>query len=250
MTVEWNGLSWTLHAVTKKLDKLIQPASDPSKTKQFVFQRALEKEEEKLYYHVEEGQLTFDAEGQEGTVYHSRHLHHPSSSSGVTVGRGFDLKKRDAAAVVAALVQAGVEDPTARVISQGAGKSGADADAFVSKYRTTAGNISPAQQKRLFQAEYAHQKENAKGVYERASADSEKAVAWNKLDAVVREVYVDIIYQGYPPEVKRIIQPIVEANDSNKLSSAITKHSKDWTSPPRWELRKRRLDGGKAKDEL
>ena len=40
------------------------------------------------------GRLTFDAEGQEGGPFHSRHLHVPSSASGLTIGRGYDMKRR------------------------------------------------------------------------------------------------------------------------------------------------------------
>jgi hypothetical protein len=49
----------------------------------------------KNHFIVERGQITFDLEGLEspGSRYHSRKAHHPTPISGVTIGRGYDLKE-------------------------------------------------------------------------------------------------------------------------------------------------------------
>lgn len=39
-----------------------------------------------------EGVVTFDSEGTEGGLYHSRILHVPTETSGLTLGRGYDMK--------------------------------------------------------------------------------------------------------------------------------------------------------------
>ncbi|WLI78207.1 peptidoglycan-binding protein [Kosakonia sp. H02] len=61
---------------------------------------------------VQEGQLTFDYEGVDYITavepfrqparmpWFSRILHHPSSDSGVTLGRGYDMKKRSAGSIL------------------------------------------------------------------------------------------------------------------------------------------------------
>lgn len=55
------------------------------------------------------GLLTWEAEGREGGRYHSRILHVPSASSGLTVGRGYDLRERSRAEVTQHLTASGVD---------------------------------------------------------------------------------------------------------------------------------------------
>ena len=57
------------------------------------------------------GQLTFDAEGMEKPGrFFSRRLHVPSSSSGATIGRGYDMREKSRDEIVADLVAAGCRD--------------------------------------------------------------------------------------------------------------------------------------------
>src|SRR5690606_34158303 len=51
---------------------------------------------------MSQGQVTFDAEGNDipGNAYFSRVLHWPGGASGVTIGRGYDMKERTQAAVL------------------------------------------------------------------------------------------------------------------------------------------------------
>ena len=46
------------------------------------------------YLIVEEGQITFDEEGNDSGKYFSRKPHVPSDGSGVTVGRGCDFSRK------------------------------------------------------------------------------------------------------------------------------------------------------------
>jgi hypothetical protein len=68
------------------------------------------------------GQLTFDFEGNEGGRYHIRKAQVPGPTSGVTIGRGYDLSGRDADAIKADLKAAGVTAPE-RLSEQGVGGS-------------------------------------------------------------------------------------------------------------------------------
>ncbi|MEX2642221.1 MAG: hypothetical protein WD270_02125, partial [Acetobacterales bacterium] len=77
------------------------------------------------------GRLTFDAEGQEGGPWHSRRLHVPSASSGLTVGRGYDMKRRSREMVRDDLREAGVDPAVAALLSQAAGMQGERAEEFI-----------------------------------------------------------------------------------------------------------------------
>ena len=77
-------------------------------------------------------QFVFDHEAQHGV---SHRLHHPSSASGVTIGAGYDMKKRSRAHVAADLASVGVDRAMASAAAEGAGLSGKDADTFVTNNR-------------------------------------------------------------------------------------------------------------------
>lgn len=68
------------------------------------------------------GKITFDAEGQEGGRFHSRELHVPSGSSGVTIGRGYDMSQKSAFRIKRDLMAAGVSKEDAEKLSGAHGK--------------------------------------------------------------------------------------------------------------------------------
>src|SRR5947209_4578175 len=84
-------------------------------------------------YTVARGQLTFDAEGQEGGRYHSRKVHQPTGASGVTIGRGYDMKLRTPEQVTADLKTAGLDQKVAEQYAKGAGLTGKEAGDFIAK---------------------------------------------------------------------------------------------------------------------
>ena len=61
---------------------------------------------------MSKGQYTFDAQGNEGGKYHSRKAHHPSENSGVTIGRGYDLREKHENQVRSDFTKAGIDDVT------------------------------------------------------------------------------------------------------------------------------------------
>ena len=63
--------------------------------------------------------------------YHSRRLHVPDGNSGLTLGRGYDLRKRMNADVQADLANAGVMGDMAFKISTASRKWGLAASQFV-----------------------------------------------------------------------------------------------------------------------
>lgn len=77
------------------------------------------------------GLLTWEAEGQEGGIYHSRVLHVPSSSSGLTLGRGYDMRDKSSSFISAQLVKAGLNLVDANRLAAGARLKGRAAESFM-----------------------------------------------------------------------------------------------------------------------
>jgi hypothetical protein len=100
-------------------------------------------------FKVDEGQVTFDAEGNDNpqSIFFSRHLHHPSAESGITIGRGYDMKERTEKEIVKGLTGAGLSQTAAEAFAKGAGLKGPEADKFVEENRGKLGHISPEVQK-------------------------------------------------------------------------------------------------------
>ena len=84
-------------------------------------------------FKVDKGQITFDLEGLEkpGSQFHSRKAHHPSANSGVTIGRGYDLKEQTAAQVRKDFNDAGIPKNFTEQYVKCIGKSGKEADDLV-----------------------------------------------------------------------------------------------------------------------
>ena len=75
-----------------------------------------------------QGRLFIANEEEQKNV--SNHLHHPSASSGVTLGPGYDMLHRSAKEITTDLVAIGVSSEAATKIAVGSRKTGADADRF------------------------------------------------------------------------------------------------------------------------
>lgn len=168
---------------------------------------------------VNEGQVTFDAEGvdyitavepfrQQSYPSFSRILHLPPKfSSGVTLGRGYDMGNRSTGEIYSTLRLAGIEEYKAVICSKASYLKGRQAAQFVKVYGPLVGEITHSQQIRLFEIVYREKLNYAKGVYSRNSRHVPDALPWFKVDKVIRDVFVDTIYQGNKtaPEMVRIM---------------------------------------------
>lgn len=160
--------------------------------------------------HVSIGQITFDAEGtdyitavapfrQQKYPFFSRILHWPPvGGSGVTLGRGYDMGNRSAGEILSTLMLAGIEEYKAQICAKAAGLKNREADQFVKVYGPFVGEITHQQQIRLFEIAYREKIEYGKGVYSRHVEKLKivKAVQWNSLDKVIRDAFIDTLYQG------------------------------------------------------
>ncbi|PNS11702.1 hypothetical protein COO59_09365, partial [Mixta theicola] len=99
------------------------------------------------------------------TPWFSRVLHWPGGFSGVTLGRGFDMKLRSAGEIYSILRQAGLEEHKAVICSRATGLSGRAAQQFVTVFGPMTGEITHQQQIRLFNVIYPQYVSLAKGYY-------------------------------------------------------------------------------------
>ncbi len=196
-------------------------------------------------FKVPEGQLTFDAEGMETRgAFFSRTPHHPTMSSGVTIGRGYDMKHRSAEQVVGHLTAAGMPQADAELLAQGAKLTGQDARDFVNRPDVAAIEISQSAQKNLFNTVY---EEHAQDVL-RISNDPARievfgSVDFENLDPAIMDLAVDLRFRGdYSPTTRKDVQPLMVNNDLQGMHDLFADEDKminEWNVPrDRFERRR------------
>lgn len=169
---------------------------------------------------VREGQFTFDAEGRDyltavepfrqppNTPYFSRILHWPGGLSGVTIGRGYDMKMRSSGTILSDMKQAGIEDYKSVICSKASGLSGRNAMDFVKYYGPLVGEISHVQQVRLFENTFSVYISTAERIYKRTSPNSSN---WNDINNKIKDIFYDTLYQGNT-SAKEMVRSIASNN--------------------------------------
>lgn len=144
------------------------------------------------------GLLTYMSEGNDNpdSMFYSRKIYHPSIASGVTVGRGYDMKHRTKQSIIHDLISAGVSPEQAEEISNATHLSGAKAEGFVKKNRDSIGEITIRQQISLFNNTYKIYISRTEARYKAKTALIAGACAWRNLNTIIRDVLIDIVYQG------------------------------------------------------
>lgn len=187
-----------------------------------------------------EGLLTWEAEGQEGGPFHSRKLHVPGPTSGLTIGRGYDCKTKSTTKIVRELTQCGVDGSEALIISGAAGLRGPDAEAFIIENDLLDWEISSEGQLKLFKVSY----EEHKGEVRRLSNKPDAVSAYGskpleELDWRIREMLIDISFRGdYSPNCRKIIQKAAMENDLAEFKKLIEDRSL-WENVPNERFRLR-----------
>ena len=117
------------------------------------------------------------------------------------------MGSRSAGEIYSTLMQAGIEEYKAVICSKASHLKGRQAGQFVKVYGLLIGEITHSQQIRLFEIVYREKLNYAKGVYSRNSRHVPDALPWFKVDKIIRDVFVDTIYQGNrtAPEMVRIM---------------------------------------------
>lgn len=185
-------------------------------------------------------QLTFDAEGREGGTYHSRTPHVPSSNSGLTIGRGYDLKQRNVLGVETDLMVAGLTREQALVYAAAVGLQGDAAKVYIAENKDKLGEITPQQQKRLFEVTYAQIEADVKRICSKADVvEAYGATDWGSLNTKIKDVLIDLRFRGdYTPASRRFLQKHIAGNDLAKFKTEIEKEA-NWPNVPEDRFRRR-----------
>lgn len=151
----------------------------------------------------QKGLLTFMAEGNNipTSQYYSRKLHWPGISSkcsiyrsGVTLGRGYDMKYRTVDEIVNDLTYAGLPNEKARAIVKGSKKHSCSARDFVIENRNKITDITEIQQLNLFTLTYSRYEKDSIRFYNKYKIAT--SALWEGLNPILKDVLVDMKYQG------------------------------------------------------
>lgn len=169
-----------------------------------------------------EGLLTFRAEGNNtpGSIHYSRVIHWPGNTSGckknasgVTIGRGFDLGNRSKDEAMAYLKRAGISREKALKIAEGKQLTHCLADEFVRANKEKIKEITESEQLRLFEIVYVDYVYDSIRFYNKYK--SHRAILWEKLDQRLKDVFVDMKYQG------RLTKTMVKCFEGNARHDVI-----------------------------
>ena len=188
---------------------------------------------------VKKGQMTFNVEGSDNpkSRYFSRRPHWPGGASGVTIGRGYDMKFRTEQSVYLDLTGAGVPKGDAEKLKKGAKLTKTAAKNFCSQNKGVV--ISHAAQKELFYIALRQEENVAKSLVRKWTGDSK---LWAKLDPTVRDMTIDLKYRGDLIKSRAVdygfVSKIWKKNDTALLLKVMRDRSK-WSKVPAWRFAER-----------
>jgi LysM repeat protein len=174
---------------------------------------------------VPEGQLTFDAEGLETRgQYFSRSPHVPGSSSGVTIGRGYDMKERSKSEIIEDLTNAGVSMERAERLSECRGLSGQVARNYLAENDLNEIEITPSEQKALFNQTYQELEGDVIRICNKPDVVAKYGKTdWTNLNPIIKDIVVDLRYRGdYTGATRERVQPALVNNDLLALQDVIS----------------------------
>lgn len=186
---------------------------------------------------IKPGELTTLGEGSDAAT---KYIHRPqTASSGVTLGKGYDIGSRTETQVVTELTAAGMSNDQATKVSKGAGLTGAAADTFIANNKTDIGEIPKDVQYSLLATMLEDYKAKAKAAATSTTADSGNTNAkarevkdgvaegtyvmtedqWNGLHPAMVELLTDLRYQGGYYAYDRVAQinKLLIENNGNHL---------------------------------
>ena len=189
---------------------------------------------------ITNGLLTFEAEGMEGGIFHSRKLHVPSDSSGLTIGRGYDMKEKTSYKIETDLSIAGVENEKTEVLAGAAKLSGPLARQFIIDNDLAEFEISIETQEKLFRISYGEMTVDVLRICNKLDCVKLYGkVDWNELNDVIKDVIVDLRYRGdYTPKSRKLIQKMVAENDIEQFILILSEREL-WAQKPEERLNRR-----------
>ena len=186
------------------------------------------------------GIVTFESEGKEapGGKFHSRVLHVPSEASGVTIGRGYDMKLKSKAKIEKELVEAGVPKADATEIARAAGLFGPTARPFRDAHKSF--EISQQVQVKLFEISYAEEEKEVKRISNSQSARGTfGTVDFDKVKPAILDIFVDMKFRGdYTPASRKFCQKHLVGNDLKGLAATMASKA-NWKNVPADRFKRR-----------
>lgn len=189
---------------------------------------------------ITKGLLTYEAEGTEGGRFHSRKLHVPTEQSGLTLGRGYDMKRRKSSKIKTDLCKAGVGDEDATVLSEAASLKGKDAERFITDNNLEQFEISIETQEKLFITIYEEIAIQVKRAFNKADCiKTYGKVDWEQLNITIKDIVIDLRYRGdYTSASRKLILTLIVNNDQSGIARTLSIRA-FWTSVPEERFQKR-----------
>jgi hypothetical protein len=176
---------------------------------------------------VPRGQMTFDSEGLErpSSRFFSRRASIPSSMSGITIGRGFDLGQWQAADIRTFMHASGFSAGDVSWAVGAAGLKGRAAHTYLS--HSPGPTISLQQQRDLFMQQYDYMERDVLRISQNSRTVALYGkVDWNALDPQIKELVVDLRFRGdFTPRTRERIQPILVNNDREEMRTLLNDSS-------------------------
>ncbi len=179
------------------------------------------------------GVVTWDSEGTEGGRFHSRKLHVPSSASGLTVGRGYDLKLKSAAQVKMDLTRAKLEQAHIDVLAKAVGLSGSRAERFIVDNDLLDFQVTPQAQLTLFNISYALESSEVIRISSKKDViNLYGELQWDTIHYGIKDILVDLKFRGdYTPAARRFIQEPAASNNLESFKKLISDQTR-WKQVP------------------
>ena len=177
------------------------------------------------------GKVTFESEGSERGPYHSRILHVPTLTSGLTLGRGYDMKMKSSFKINQELLAAGLKLADAKKLSIASGLSGNAAKTFIKTHKLEKFEITQQQQVNLFNISYKEEEAEAKRLCTKEDVVGKYGKCdWTKLDSGIKQILVDLKFRGdYTGVTRKFLQKHVVANDTKAFLKILSDRAK-WVS--------------------
>jgi len=163
-----------------------------------------------------ENNLTYKSEGNNNpkSRWYTRKLHQPTSGSGVTIGRGYDLSQKKQNQIRKELSEAGFPLEKIEILVQASGLSGKNAEEFIKKHSNY--EISLNEQQNLFSVIYPSYEKEIGSLLEEV---------WDKLPKMYQEILIDLKYRGdINKKTKHFLFPAIQkiiSGDSSDFDKII-----------------------------
>lgn len=179
------------------------------------------------------GIVTWESEGAEGGIFHSRKLHVPSNSSGLTIGRGYDFRQKNQTTVISDLTSAGMNVKYIQILKKAVGFYGNSAQQFIIDNDLLDFEIPPEVQKKLFKISYENEANEVKRICNLKRVVNEYGETdWVKLDKNIKDITVDLKFRGdYTEKTRKFLQNSIANNDLASFKKEIMSKN-NWTKVP------------------